>query len=92
MVVILDPQHSTLTQAATMAKGLFDPSAIQSEAGLLPGMTEQDTWLDEAATVTVSSTDPLVGTITAPQLVRETGGGTVELSVAFSCDKRRTSH
>ncbi len=84
-VIEYDPHRSALAQAASTARAFFDPSSITAEA-TLPGVDERNAWFQETgATVTVTSTDPLAGTLNAPHLRRESGGGSAAFSAGFSC-------
>jgi hypothetical protein len=84
-VIVLDPHADALAQAAGVARAFFDPSTITPEA-MLPGVTEKNAWFQgKGATVTVTSNDPLTGTLNAPHLRRESGGGSAAFSAGFSC-------
>jgi hypothetical protein len=84
-VVVFDPHRSALVQAAATAGMFYDPSSIKPNAGL-PGVDVHNAWFQgKGATVTVTSSDPLAGTLDAPHLRREAGGGSAALSAGFSC-------
>jgi hypothetical protein len=84
-VIRFDPHKSALVQAATMAKAFFDYTAITPEA-MLPGVDEKNAWFQgDGASVTVTSSNPLAGTLNAPHLVRESGGGSAALTAGFRC-------
>lgn len=84
-VIWFDPTKPALVQAATMARAFFDYTAITPDA-MLPGVDEHNAWFQgEGASVTVTSSDPLTGSLKAPHLVRESGGGSASFTAGFSC-------
>ena len=84
-VIVLHGHGSPLVQAAGVARAFVDPSAITPDA-TLPGVDEQHAWFQgTGATVTVTSADPLTGTLNAPHLGRESSGGSAAVSAGFSC-------
>lgn len=84
-VVVLGGPGSALVRAAGVARAFFDPTAITQDA-VLPGVDAKHAWFQgKGATVTVTSSDPLTGSLDAPRLKRESGGGAASFSAGFSC-------
>lgn len=85
IMIVLDPRRSVVTQAATVWQAFVDPTS-QAAGGLPAGMNPQSLWEADAATATITSTNPLAGSISATGMARQTGGGSVSVRAAFACD------
>lgn len=84
-LIEFDPAQPALAQAATMAAAYFDPSKVSSDA-FLPGVDESQAWFgSDGASVTVTSTDPLAGTVDAPNVVRVSDESVASFSAGFHC-------